>query len=108
MKLSQLLACEATITVNHRGLEFQITARPEVITPAYRQTLAARADQNGNAVDTQMLLDTLRAWTLTDDAEQVLPITAESIAGLGYGIQIAILRAITEENGNPSTPTPSA
>lgn len=128
MNLRELLACEATVEVEHRGQKLEITCRPEIVTPDFKRRLVeaseaplvdeqkkasskkGKGDQEPAAApaakrydgDTEMILQAATGWNMRD-GETPVELNGDTLEGLSYGLRFAIVRAITFEAQNPTS-----
>lgn len=92
------------MVVPYRGTEISITYKPESVTVETQSQIEQRVADGEIAArdsDAAFLVETITAWDLTDDDATPMPLTFEVMKARSMSLQLALVRAIYDDQRNP-------
>jgi hypothetical protein len=101
-RLIDLLDEAVPVKLTYRGREYNLETYPERATRQMRADSAEKESAERGAGDVHTLTTLVKSWDLTDENDQPLPITSDTINRMGEGFKIAIVTAIMQESVNPT------
>jgi hypothetical protein len=102
-KLSDLLNEPVPVKLIYRGREYNLEAYPERYTTKMREESAAMEAAKPGDGEEHTFKTLIKSWDVAGEDDQPLPVSRETIAGMGEGFKVAIFTAIIREGANPTT-----